>query len=128
MSATVAVKPRRGEIWQVQLDPTVGGELQKSRPVVVMSERGVGRSTVRVCVPLTAWQPAHDDLPWCATVVPSKRNGLGKQSSADASQVRALDVARFIDRLGTLENDDLSAVAAAVALCVGHVAPDSSQA
>ncbi len=122
MSAIVAANPKRGEVWQVQLDPTIGSELQKSRPVVVMSARGVGRPTVRVCVPVTAWQPAHDALPWYAILLPSKRNGLGKQSSADASQVRALDVARFVDRLGILESEDVSQIAAAIALCVGFEA------
>jgi mRNA interferase MazF len=125
LSATAAAKPKRGEVWQVQLDPTIGSELQKSRPVVVMSTRGVGRPTVRVCVPITGWQPAHDALPWYAILLPSKRNGLGKQSSADASQVRALDVARFIDRLGILEGDDVSQIAATIALCIGFEAPEA---
>ena len=115
------INPQRGEVWRVDLDPTRGRVLACSLPVVVMNEPGIGRASVRVCVPITNWQPAHAAMFWCWPLAPDE-NGLTKDSSADASQVRALDVARFIDRLGVLAGDDVEAIAEVVALTVGFKA------
>lgn len=36
------IDPKRGEIWRVELNPTRGAEMQKTRPVIVLSPAGVG--------------------------------------------------------------------------------------
>lgn len=48
MSTTT--RPRRGEIWWVNLEPTVGSEIRKKRPVVVISSDAINR--LRLPVPL----------------------------------------------------------------------------
>lgn len=116
-------KPRRGEVWQVELEPIRGSEQDKTRPVVVMSGGNIGRPTVFVCVPITGYQNVHASLSWYVPIAPDAPNGLTKPSSADASQVRALDVERFEAKLGKLANVTVEAVAAAVAICVGHKTP-----
>ena len=40
--------PKRGEIWQINLDPTVGVEMQKIRPVVVISSDAAGRLPIKL--------------------------------------------------------------------------------
>jgi mRNA interferase MazF len=114
--------PRRGEVWRVDLDPTRGSEQTKTRPVVVMSEQGVGRATMRVCVPITNWQSPHTVMFWCWPLSPDTKNGLGKDSSADASQVRSLDVTRFLGYMGELDALDVEAMVEAVALAIGDQA------
>ena len=47
---------RRGEIWRVGFDPTVGSELKKTRPAVVISSDAVGKLPVRLVAPFTGWQ------------------------------------------------------------------------
>ncbi len=113
-------KPKRGEVWRVALDPVVGSEQAKTRPVVVMSGGNIGRATVRVCIPLTGFQASHLNVDWCVPIAPETSNGLTKPTTADASQIRALDVARFEAKLGKLASLPVAAVAAAVALCVGY--------
>lgn len=113
-------KPKRGEVWRVELEPIRGSEQDKTRPVVVMSGGNIGRPTVFVCVPITSFQNAHALLSWYVPIAPDAANGLTKPSSADASQVRALDVERFETKLGKLASTPVEAVAAAVAICVGH--------
>lgn len=44
---------KRGDIWLVSLDPTVGSELRKTRPAVIVSSDGVGRLPLKVVVPQT---------------------------------------------------------------------------
>ncbi len=47
--------PRRGEIWDICFDPSLGAEIQKTRPAVVNIE-SVGRLPLRMVVPLTDWK------------------------------------------------------------------------
>jgi mRNA interferase MazF len=112
------VSPQRGEVWRVELDPTLGSEQAKTRPVAVMSGVGVGRPSMRVCVPLMGAKPVHAALLWCVPISPSDANGLSKESTADASQIRALDVVRFVEKLGALEAEEVETITAAVSLCI----------
>lgn len=43
----------RGEIWLVRLDPTVGSEISKTRPCVVVSPDGLNHLPVHIIVPMT---------------------------------------------------------------------------
>lgn len=110
--------PRRGEVWRAELDPTRGSEQSKTRPVVVMSSTGIGRVSMRVSVPIVHLKPVHGGMVWCVPLAPSNSSGLTKESTADASQIRALDTSRFIERIGALEAEESDTIAAAVTLCV----------
>ncbi len=43
----------RGEIWVVNLDPTIGAEIRKARPVIVISSDAVGVLPIKLVAPLT---------------------------------------------------------------------------
>lgn len=113
-------EPKRGEVWQVQLDPTVGSEIQKSRPCVVINANGIGRLPVRLVVPLTGWKPAYAGRPWCVQVNPDPDNGLTKVSAADTFQMRAVSVLRMSTRLGELPEAIVASIAKAIAVCVDY--------
>ncbi len=46
----------RGEVWLVNLDPTMGTEIRKTRPVVVINSDAVGTLPIRLVAPLTEWK------------------------------------------------------------------------
>lgn len=50
---------RKGEIWLINLDPTVGAEIRKTRPAVIVSEDAIGLLPLRVIVPLTDWKDRY---------------------------------------------------------------------
>ncbi len=50
------INPRRGEIWLVDLNPTRGQEIQKTRPVVIISAEAFQPIPLRIIVPITSWQ------------------------------------------------------------------------
>ena len=50
------MKVQRADIWLVNLEPTVGAEIRKTRPVVVVSSDAVGTLPVRLVSPLTEWK------------------------------------------------------------------------
>jgi mRNA interferase MazF len=104
----------------VRFDPSVGAEIQKTRPAVVVNVPEVGRLPLRIVVPLTDWKPLYKRLPWFVHIPATSLNGLMKDSGADAFQVKSLASNRFVARLGTLTVDELRQVVAAIALCVGY--------
>lgn len=100
----------RGEIWLVNLDPTIGDEIRKVRPAVVVNRDALGVLALRVVVPITAWQDRFANCDWLVQIDPDAGNSLGKSSAADTFQVRSVSSHRFVRRLGELSDTDLSRV------------------
>ena len=107
---------QRGEIWLINLDPTVGAEIQKTRPAVIVNDNAVGVLPLRVIVPLTDWKERYQAAAWMVRIEPVKDNGLAKVSAADAFQVRSLAQERFIRQLGKLADEQMQAIAKALAV------------
>ena len=110
--------PSRGEIWRVNFDPTIGAEIRKTRPAVVVSSDGVGKLPVKLIAPITAWSPAFAGNLWHVRIEPSPENGLTKPSAVDTLQLRGADVQRFEARLGQVSPAVLDAITAAVAAVI----------
>jgi mRNA interferase MazF len=114
-----ARRPQRGEIWTIQFAPSIGAEIRKHRPAVVCNLDSVGRLPLRIVVPLTDWQPTFGSRPWFVNIAASASTGLIKDSGADAFQVKSVSENRFVRRIGTVSDDQMDEIAAAIALCVG---------
>jgi mRNA interferase MazF len=106
--------PRRGEVWLVGFDPTVGAEIQKTRPAVVISSDALGRLPITLVVPITDWKDHYARNVWHIYLQPDSKNGLSKPSAADALQLRSLDHQRFIRRLGEVSSSMLEDICVAV--------------
>ena len=111
--------PSRGEIWLVDFDPSMGSEIRKVRPALVVSLDSIGRLPLRLVVPITDWKPHYSTFPWFTEIPAGAANGLIKDSGADAFQTKSLSLARFVRFLGVVTLEQLDAVASGVALCVG---------
>jgi mRNA interferase MazF len=109
---------RRGEIWQISFDPTVGSEIRKTRPAVVLSSDDLGLLPVKIVVPLTEYKEYYIDYPWHVRVEAAKGNGLKKTSSADCLQVKSLSTERFQKKLGSLGNEEMDKIINGIALCI----------
>jgi mRNA interferase MazF len=105
--------PRRGEVWWVSFDPSVGGEIRKTRPALILSNNAANSALNRVIVvPLTS---QTDKLyPGEALVTLN-----GEQSKAMADQIATASKQRLSNRLGCLSLADLAAVEKAVLLQLG---------
>lgn len=107
---------RRSEVWLINLDPTVGSEIQKTRPAVIVSDDAIGILPLRVIVPITAWQERYATAPWMVRLEPEAENGLDKPSAADAFQVRSVSQSRFVRRLGNVSTQALQDITQALAI------------
>jgi mRNA interferase MazF len=100
--------PRRGEIWWARLDPTVGSEINKTRPCVVISNNVLNehRRTV-VVVPLSS--SPRDAPPVMVSVTCS-----GKPAVAVIDQVRAVAKERLTSLIEKLPAEEFRSVEAAL--------------
>lgn len=118
--STELASPKRGEIWIVNLDPTVGAEMQKTRPAVVVSSDDVGRLPIKLVAPVTDWKEHYEKYVWMVRIEPNENNGLEKISAVDVLQLRGGDVQRFERKIGRVSEDVMADIAAAVALVVEY--------
>ena len=104
---------KRGEVWWVEFDPSVGSEIKKRRPAVIMSNDAANRNLTRVVVvPLTSN---------ISCLYPSEAfvNVLGQKSKAMADQIMVADKSRLKNQLGVLSKTDIQAVDDAIRVHLG---------
>jgi mRNA interferase MazF len=96
---------KRGEIWWVNLDPTIGSEIKKRHPCVVVSNDASNRAQSRVqVVPMTSANPSRV-YPWEARVTLN-----GGASKALADQIRTVAKARLTALAGTTSAREMAAL------------------
>ncbi len=110
---------QRGEVWWADLDPTVGREMKKIRPVVVISRDDMGRLPLKIVVPMTTWQDIFEQWPWMVKIAAAPGNGLDRTVGADTFQVRSIYIERFESKRGVLSDADVAAVTEALVRVVG---------
>jgi mRNA interferase MazF len=99
---------RRGEIWWVRFGPGIGGEIQKERPAVIVSNDEANKYMNRVQVMPLSTQ-VHKVYPSEALVTVR-----GKMQKAMADQLTTADKSRFKNRMGRLSASELLAVEQAI--------------
>ncbi|NJM47715.1 MAG: type II toxin-antitoxin system PemK/MazF family toxin [Alkalinema sp. RU_4_3] len=108
--------PKRKEIWLVRFNPTIGDEIQKTRPAIVISSDNLPGLALRLVVPITGWKPAFDQIPWLIKLQPTLQNGLTKSSVANPLQTRSVALARLPSKLGTIADEQMDSILMALQL------------
>jgi mRNA interferase MazF len=104
---------KRGEVWWVEFDPSVGSEVRKTRPSVIMSNDAANRNLSRVVVvPVTS--NTERLYPGEARITVA-----GKLGKAMTDQIMAADKSRLKNQLGVLTKEDISAVEIAIRTHLG---------
>lgn len=106
---------RRSEIWLISLDPTIGAEIRKTRPAVVVNDDALGILPLKVIVPITDWKDQYSAADWMVKLDPDSSNNLKKVSAADCFQVRSLSQTRMVRKLGDVTNTKMQEIEDALA-------------
>jgi mRNA interferase MazF len=98
---------KQGEIWLISLDPTIGAEIRKTRPAIVVNDNSLGKLPLKVIVPLTDWKDRYQNALWMVKISPDSLNNLTKDSVADCFQIRSISEERFISKIARINPDNL---------------------
>lgn len=96
---------KQGEIWLINLDPTIGAEIKKTRPAIIVNDNALGKLPLNIIVPLIDWKDRFEIAPWMVKLEPAQDNGLTKTSSADCFQVRSVSHERIVKKIGCISFD-----------------------
>ncbi len=94
------VKLKRFDICLVNLDPTIGSEMKKKRPVVIISPDSMNLSRLKTIIVAPMTSRVRDDFPTRVTL-----NFNNKKGQIALDQVRSIDRTRIIKILGSLDAD-----------------------
>ncbi|HIP59640.1 MAG TPA: type II toxin-antitoxin system PemK/MazF family toxin [Campylobacterales bacterium] len=100
---------KRGDIIDINLNPTKGSETGKIRPcIIVTNDIYNKRVPILQVVPLTNWSEKKSFILSNITVDINVKNGLSKKSIADCLQTRPIDIKeRFVKKRGAIDSDTL---------------------
>ncbi|TET95944.1 MAG: type II toxin-antitoxin system PemK/MazF family toxin [Anaerolineales bacterium] len=101
---------KKGEVWIINLDPTAGAEIKKTRPCILVGNDAIGRLPLKIVVSVTDWNTAFQNAPWHVPIEKGKENGITKKSSADTFQVRSVSEGRLVKRIGVISEDVLARI------------------
>ncbi len=101
---------KQGEVWLINLDPTLGAEIKKTRPAVIVNDNALGRLPLKIIVPITDWKNSYYVAPWMIRIEPDNKNNLNKISAADCFQVRSISELRFVKQIGCVNQDFLEQI------------------
>ncbi|MBW2604942.1 MAG: type II toxin-antitoxin system PemK/MazF family toxin [Deltaproteobacteria bacterium] len=106
---------RQGQIWEIDLSPTVGAEIKKKRPAVIINDDTIGVLPLRVIVPITEWKENFYGAVWMVKIDPNGYNNLTKASAAfDCFQIRSISTRRFLRKIGSVSPKILNEIKTAV--------------
>ncbi len=111
--------PRRGDIYLVAFDPTVGHEIQKTRPAVVIQNDVSNEHSPITTVAAVSSQFRDPPHPREVPVRPVLKTGLSQPSAVILNQIRSIDRRRLVKRLGSLDSATMLRVDDALRISLG---------
>jgi mRNA interferase MazF len=94
---------RLGSIWLVSFDPSVGTEIRKTRPAMIVSGTAFNRRRKITVLPITSSSPDHRLLPVVVPVSPNAENGLTIESYIVCIDPMTFDKQRLVKKMGMLD-------------------------
>ena len=109
--------PKRGSVYLVNLDPTIGSEIKKTRPaLIIQNDVGNQYSQVTIVAPITTGEGAEYAV---EVEVKTPEGGLLHNSLILLNQIRAIDKRRLVKYLGKLNAETMQRVDQAISISLG---------
>jgi mRNA interferase MazF len=98
---------RLGSIWLVNFDPSIGTEIRKTRPAIIISGTIFNQRRKVTVLPITSSTPDSRMLPVVVSINPSQANGLNTDSFIVCIDPMTFDKQRLVKQLGILNSDKI---------------------
>jgi mRNA interferase MazF len=112
--------PRRGDVFLVQFDPTVGHEIRKTRPAVIIQNDISNRYSPVTIVAAVSSQFSEPPFPREVLIAPAE-SGLPKRSAVIVNQIRSVDRQRLGKKVGRLSRESMRRVDEALKISLGLI-------
>ena len=112
--------PKRGDIYLVNFDPTVGAEIKKTRPaLVIQNDIGNEYSPITIVAAITS---KFDEPPYPTEVImEAEESGLPLRAAVVLNQIRSIDRQRLVKRLGRATTRTMDRVDQAIQISLGLI-------
>ena len=97
----------QGEIWLVNLDPTIGAEIRKTRPCVIISDDSIGMLPLKLVAPLTDFKDRYLRVPWMVVITPDTVNKLQNLQPWTCFRFAGFSEERLIRKIGEITPQEL---------------------
>ncbi|MBI2119665.1 MAG: type II toxin-antitoxin system PemK/MazF family toxin [Elusimicrobia bacterium] len=115
-----SITPKRGEVYFVNFDPTIGSEIRKTRPALILQNDLANRySPITIVAAITS--RFDKNLYPTEVHISSAEGGLNKDSVVLLNQVRTIDKQRLVRKLGNIHSQTLKRVDKALKISFGLV-------
>lgn len=115
-----------GDLYWVNQQPTIGDEIRKKCPVIILNAGHSNHLRLAIVLPVTGWKALWKDHPFFVPLDPTPLNGLEKKSAVDCFQIRAIRHDRFLEKIGKVSDEDLAQMKQALALIL-DIDPEQCQ-
>lgn len=121
MARKCTITPKRGDIFIVNFDPTIGSEIKKTRPALVLQNNiGNKHSSVTIVAAITSHDPNEKLYP-TEVFIEAKEGGLDNDSAILLGQIRTVDKQRLINKLGSVSTAKMLEVNKALDISLGMI-------
>lgn len=114
------VMPKRGEIYVVNFDPTIGFEIKKTRPALIL-QNDIGNRYSDTTIVAAITSSVGERLYPTEVLLEAMKTGLKNDSVVLLNQVRSIDKMRLIKRVGKVDQEDMEKVDRALEISLGLV-------
>ena len=109
--------PRRGEVWLVNFDPSIGAEIRKTRPALII-QNDIGNENSPVTIVAAITSTLKKPYPF-QVFLNAGEAGLDVDCVATLNQIRSVDRARLLRRLGSVQGNTMRKVDQAIMVSLG---------
>lgn len=113
-------QPKRGEIYLVSFDPTIGAEMQKTRPALVL-QNDIANEHSPITIVAAMTSQFDDPLYPTEVLVQPPEGGLTVNSVVLLNQIRSIDKQRLVKRLGKLTDETMALVNLSIQVSLGLI-------
>jgi mRNA interferase MazF len=96
---------KQGDICLIDFNPTIGDEVKKIRPAVIINGDFATGLDLKIVAPITTWKKEFSKIWWLFKLKPTPVNNLDKDSAVNCYQLRYISDIRIIKKIGIVTSD-----------------------